>query len=255
MAAKIVPGLGLGMRQSSYLRTVAMDVSLNKFVAQTGVCSRREADRWIEAGRLAINGIPATKGNRVGPGDRVTLDGRPIGERPEAVYLAYHKPAGVTCTTDPRDPDNIIDRIGYPQRIFPIGRLDKASTGLIILTNDGDIVNQILRVEEGHEKEYVVTVDKPVTDRFVRRMSDGLPILGTRTLPARVKRLGARKFRIVLTQGLNRQIRRMCEFLGYRVMTLKRVRIMDIHLGDLPLGSYRIIPPDDIRGAVQPQSD
>ena len=218
-----------------------MSVSLNKFVAATGVCSRREADRWIEAGRLTINGTVAVRGNRVEPGDRVMLDGRPIGKQPERVYLAFHKPAGVTCTTDPRDPDNIVDFIGYPERIFPVGRLDKASTGLIFLTNDGDVVNDVLRAEHEHEKEYIVTVDRPIDDTFVRRMGGGLPILGKRTNRCTVERLGSRKFRIILTQGMNRQIRRMCEYLGYRVMTLKRVRIMDIELGDLPPGHFRVL--------------
>ncbi|THH41495.1 pseudouridine synthase [Neolewinella litorea] len=218
---------------------MADSISLNKFVAGTGICSRREADRWIEAGRLSINGTVAVKGNRVEPGDHVTLDGRPIGEQPPPVYLAFHKPAGVTSTTDPKDPDNLIDFLNYPQRIFPVGRLDKASTGLLLLTNDGDIVNEVLRVENNHEKEYIVTVDKPITDRFIQRMAGGLPILGTRTRSCEVERLATRTFRIVLTQGLNRQIRRMCEFLGYRVLTLKRIRIMKIELGDLPVGHYR----------------
>ena len=219
-----------------------MSVSLNKFVATTGICSRREADRWIEAGRLTINGTVAIKGNRVEEGDRVELDGRTIGSRPERVYLAFHKPAGVTCTTDARDPDNIIDYLNYPDRIFPVGRLDKASTGLIFLTNDGDVVNDVLRAEHEHEKEYIVTVDRPLDARFVERMSGGLPILGKRTNACEVEQLGKRKFRIVLTQGMNRQIRRMCEYLGYRVMTLKRVRIMDVVLGDLPVGHYRELP-------------
>ncbi|WP_116124436.1 pseudouridine synthase [Lewinella sp. IMCC34183] len=221
---------------------MAASVSLNKYVSATGICSRREADRWIEAGRLRINGQVAVKGNRVEEGDQVTLDGAPLGERPPAVYLAFHKPAGVTCTTDQRDPDNITDFINYPERIFPVGRLDKASTGLLLLTNDGDVVNDVLRAEHGHEKEYIVTVDQPVSDRFVRRMGSGVPILGTRTRPCTVERLGDRSFRIVLTEGMNRQIRRMCEYLGYRVLTLKRVRIMTIELGDLPVGAYREIP-------------
>lgn len=223
-----------------------MSVSLNKFVSSTGVCSRREADRWIEAGRLSINGVIAVRGNRVEPNDQVTLDGRAIGDRPTPVYLAFHKPAGVTCTTDAKDRDNIIDFIAYPQRIFPIGRLDKASTGLILLTNDGDIVNEILRAENAHEKEYIVSVDKPLTDFFLRRMSAGLPILGTRTAPCTVEQLDVRLFRIVLTQGLNRQIRRMCEFLGYRVRTLKRIRIMHIGLGDLRVGKYRALTDGEL---------
>ncbi len=213
--------------------------SLNKYISSTGICSRREADRWIEAGRLHINGTVAVKGNRVTEGDTVTLDGKAIGRKPPTVYLMLHKPAGITSTTDPKDRDNIIDFIDFPQRIFPIGRLDKASTGLILLTNDGDIVNQILRAENEHEKEYIVTVDKPLTDSFIRRMASGLPILGTRTKRCEVERLDVRTFRIVLTQGLNRQIRRMCDLLGFRVRTLKRIRIMNVRLGDLPVGAWR----------------
>ena len=222
-------------------------VSLNKYIAQTGICSRREADRWIEAGRVQLNGAIATKGNRVEAGDTVLLDGRPIGPRPEAVYLAFHKPAGITSTTDQRDRSNLIDYINYPERIFPIGRLDKASTGLLLLTNDGDIVNQILRAENHHEKEYIVTVDRPLTARATKRMASGLPILGTRTLPCTVELLGPTTFRIVLTQGLNRQIRRMAEYLGYRVLTLKRIRIMDIELGRLEVGALRKLP---VRGEL-----
>jgi 23S rRNA pseudouridine2604 synthase len=216
-----------------------VSTSLNKFVSSTGICSRREADRWIEAGRLKINGTVAVKGNRVEAEDEVTLDDQPIGQRPEPVYLAFHKPPGVTSTTDRKDRDNIIDYIKYRERIFPIGRLDKASTGLLLMTNDGDIVNEILRAENEHEKEYIVSVNKPLTESFLRRMSAGLPILDTVTKPCTIEQLDVRLFRIILTQGLNRQIRRMCEFLGYRVMTLKRIRIMHIHLGDLPVGQWR----------------
>lgn len=218
-------------------------VSLNKYISSTGVCSRREADRWIEAGRVTLNGAVANKGNRVAQGDEVRLDGQLLNVRPRAVYLAFHKPAGITSTTDRSDPDNIIDFIGYPERIFPIGRLDKASTGLLLLTNDGDVVNRILRVEHEHEKEYIVSVDRPITEKFLRRMAGGVPILGTTTKPCPVERLGKRHFRIVLTQGLNRQIRRMCQHLCYAVLTLKRVRIMDIPLGDLPVGHYRVLDP------------
>ncbi len=224
-----------------------MSVSLNKFVSETGICSRREADTWIDAGRLAINGTVARKGNRVEEGDTVTLDGQPLGDKPAAVYLALHKPPGITCTTDQRDPDNIIDFVRYPERIFPVGRLDKPSTGLIILTNDGDIVNEILRVENGHEKEYIVTVDKPLDKRFVHQMAEGIPILGTVTNRCEVQVLGPKSFRIVLTQGLNRQIRRMCDYLGYRVRTLKRVRIMDLELGDLGVGKWRMLTEAEVR--------
>ena len=218
-------------------------ISLNKYLSSTGICSRRQADRWIEAGRVSINGTLARRGNRVESGDTVLLDGKAVGSRPAAVYLAFHKPPGVTSTTDPKDPDNIIDYIKYPQRIFPIGRLDKASTGLILLTNDGDVVNEILRAENDNEKEYIVTVDRPITPVFVRGMAAGVPILGTRTAPCTVERLGQRAFRIILTQGMNRQIRRMCAFFDYSVLTLKRVRIMHIELGDLAVGHYRPIDP------------
>ena len=224
-------------------------ISLNKFISSTGICSRREADRWIEAGRVTLNGIVATRGNRVLPHDHVAVDGRPLGQRPASVYLAFHKPAGITSTTDRSDPHNLIDYLDYPERIFPIGRLDKASTGLLLLTNDGDVVNTILREENEHEKEYIVTVDRPINGDFVQRMSAGLPILGTRTKPCTVERLGKRAFRIVLTQGLNRQIRRMCAYLGYGVLTLKRVRIMDINLGTLAVGQYRPLDPrHELRG-------
>jgi 23S rRNA pseudouridine2604 synthase len=215
--------------------------SLNKYISQTGICSRREADKWIDAGRVKINGVVARKGNRVEEGDQVTIDGKALKSQPGPVYILLNKPPGITCTTDRRDRDNIIDFIGHPQRIFPVGRLDKASTGLIILTNDGDIVNQILREENEHEKEYIVTVNKPVTQEFVRRMSSGVPILGTRTKPCTVEQKGKKTFKIILTQGLNRQIRRMCEYLGYKVVTLKRVRIMNLELANLKEGKWRPI--------------
>lgn len=213
--------------------------SLNKFISATGICSRREADTWIEAGRVKINGETAQKGNRVGEGDHVTVDGKPLKKKPRPVYIALHKPPGITSTTDRRDRDNIIDFVGHPQRIFPIGRLDKASSGLILLTNDGDIVNEILRAENQHEKEYIVTIDRPVTAKFVERMGGGIPILGTVTKKCLVEKLGKSTFKIILTQGLNRQIRRMCEYLGCRVLTLKRVRIMNIELARLKVGKWR----------------
>ncbi len=214
-------------------------ISLNKYISQTGICSRREADRWIEAGRVHINGILAKKGNRVAPKDQVTIDGTPLQENPKLVYIALNKPAGITCTTDLKDPDNIIDFVQHPLRIFPIGRLDKPSTGLILLTNDGDIVNEILRAEYGHEKEYFVRVNKDITANFVHKMSHGIPILDTITKACMVEQIGPCLFKIVLTQGLNRQIRRMCDFLGYKVVSLKRVRIMNIQLDQLALGSWR----------------
>lgn len=222
-------------------------ISLNKFISSTGICSRREADRMIEAGRVQLNGTTARKGNRVNPGDEVLLDGAPLKAKPKAVYLALHKPPGITCTTDRKDKDNIIDFLNYPERIFHIGRLDKASTGLIFLTNDGDIVNEILREQNEHEKEYIVTVNKPINASFVRRMSQGIPILGTVTKKCQVEKIGRQAFRIVLTQGLNRQIRRMCEYLGYDVVTLKRVRIMNVHLGGLKPGQWRYLTEGELQ--------
>ncbi|NRB49511.1 MAG: pseudouridine synthase [Saprospiraceae bacterium] len=221
-------------------------ISLNKFISQTGICSRREADQWILAGRVEINGQPTQKGNRVFPGDKVTIDGKPLKNKPKAIYLAFHKPVGVTCTTDRRDKDNIIDFLKYPSRIFPIGRLDKASSGLIFLTNDGDIVNEILREENQHEKEYIVKVNRPISPRFVERMSQGIPILGTKTKRCIVEKQSKFIFRIILTQGLNRQIRRMCEFLNYRVVSLKRIRIMQVQLGKLEVGHWRHLTQQEI---------
>jgi 23S rRNA pseudouridine2604 synthase len=222
-------------------------ISLNKFISSTGICSRREADRMIEAGRVQLNGTTARKGNRVNPGDEVLLDGAPLKAKPKAVYLALHKPPGITCTTDRKDKSNIIDFLNYPERIFHIGRLDKASTGLIFLTNDGDIVNEILREQNEHEKEYIVTVNKPINPSFVRRMSEGIPILGTVTKKCQVEKIGRQAFRIVLTQGLNRQIRRMCDYLGYDVVTLKRVRIMNVHLGGLKPGQWRYLTDEELK--------
>ncbi len=222
-------------------------ISLNKFISQTGICSRREADKWIDAGKVKINGVVAQKGNRVGENDQVTVNGKPLKNKPKQVYIALHKPPGITCTTDLKDRTNIIDFINYPQRIFPIGRLDKPSTGLILLTNDGDIVNDILRVENNHEKEYLVTVNRPITPQFIKRMSNGIPILGTKTKRCVVERRGKMGFKIILTQGLNRQIRRMCEFLDYKVVTLKRVRIMNIRLGDLRVGKWRYLTAEEFK--------
>lgn len=222
-------------------------ISLNKYISSTGLCSRREADKLIEAGRVKLNGQVAKKGNRVVDGDTVTVDGKPLHSKPKPIYIALNKPPGITCTTDQRDPDNIIDFINHPQRIFPIGRLDKPSSGLIFLTNDGDIVNEILRVEHNHEKEYIVTVNKEVTPEFIERMSNGIPILGTITKKCKVEKVNRRIFRIVLTQGLNRQIRRMCEYLDYRVVYLKRVRIMNIKLGELRVGKWRNLSEVEVK--------
>lgn len=214
-------------------------ISLNKYISSTGICSRREADRWIDAERVKINGVIAKKGNRVEEGDKVTIDGRPVKRKPKLVYIALNKPTGITCTTDLKDPDNIIDFVKHSKRIFPIGRLDKASSGLILLTNDGDIVNKILRAENNHEKEYIVTVNKLITPEFIRKMGNGVPVLGKMTKKCEVRQMGKMRFNIILTQGLNRQIRRMCDYFNYRVVTLKRVRIMNIDLGNLKPGVWR----------------
>ena len=220
--------------------------SLNKFISSKGLCSRREAVKWIEQGRVKINGKVATNGNRVFPGDRVTLDDELLEIETKKVYIMLHKPPGITCTTDLRDKTHIIDFVNFKERIFPIGRLDKSSTGLILLTNDGDIVNRVLRKENSHEKEYIVKVNKPITGQFVRQMSRPIPILGTKTLPAQVHQINKFVFRIILTQDLNRQIRRMCEYCGYRVVSLKRVRVMHIKLGKLPVGQWRFLSDDEL---------
>ncbi len=223
------------------------DKSLNKYISDTGICSRRVADTYIEEGRVRINGQVARKGNRVLETDLVTLDGVAVGNKPATVYIAFNKPRGITCTTDLKDKDNIIDFLGYKSRIFPIGRLDKPSDGLIFLTNDGDIVNKILRAGNRHEKEYIVTVDQPINDIFIKKMSNGVAILETITLPCKVEKLDNFKFRITLTQGLNRQIRRMCETLGYNVRTLTRVRIMNITLKNIPIGQWRYFTNEEIK--------
>ena len=223
---------------------------LNKFLAETGACSRRQADQWIEAGRVAVNGARAVLGTQVNEGDEVRVDGQPLRAKPKRVYLALNKPVGVECTTDRDVPGNIVDFVDYPERIFPIGRLDKDSEGLILLTNDGDIVNTVLRAEHEHEKEYVVAVDRPLTTAFLVGMAAGVPILDTVTNPCRVTQVGRNTFRIVLTQGLNRQIRRMCEHFGYTVRRLQRVRIMHVHLGALPVGRWRPLTAAELRGLL-----
>ncbi len=224
-------------------------VRLNKYLSEVGFCSRREADKLIEQGRVTLNGIKPELGTKVQERDSVEVDGRTISKRTDKpVYLLFNKPIGIVCTTDTRvERDNIIDYINYPKRIFPIGRLDKPSEGLIFLTNDGDIVNKILRARNGHEKEYIVRVNRAVDERFIQKMSSGIPILDTVTKPCKVEKLGQNEFRIVLTQGLNRQIRRMCEFLDYRVTKLQRVRIMNIEL-DIPVGKWREFTKDELEG-------
>lgn len=224
-----------------------MDKSLNKYISETGFCSRREADKYIEQARVSINGNVAIKGNRVQEGDLVEIDGEPVKTKDKIVYIVFNKPAGITCTTDLKDKDNIISFINYKSRIFPVGRLDKPSEGLIFLTNDGDIVNKILRAGNNHEKEYVVTVDKPIGGDFINKMSSGIRILDTVTKKCVVRQEGKNRFRIILVQGLNRQIRRMCQVCGYHVQTLKRVRIMNITITNLPVGKWRYFTADEIK--------
>lgn len=220
---------------------------LNKFIGETGYCSRREADKLIEEGRVTINGVVPEMGTKVSQNDEVRIDGKLIVEKHEKlVYLAFNKPVGIECTTNLEVRNNIVDYINYPKRIFPIGRLDKASEGLIFLTNDGDIVNKILRARNNHEKEYTVTVNKPITERFIQRMGNGIPILDTVTKKCKVEQISQFTFKIILTQGLNRQIRRMTEYLGYDVTALKRIRIINISL-DVPVGRYRDLTDDEIK--------
>ncbi len=220
---------------------------INKYLSEVGYCSRRASDKLIDEGRVRINGLIPEKGTKVLPGDAVSVDGKPISDPQEDfIYIAFNKPVGIVCTTDTkREKNNIVEFINFPKRIFPIGRLDKPSEGLIFLTNDGDIVNKILRARNNHEKEYQVTVNKPISRDFIRKMSDGIPILGTITRKCFVKQNSTYTFTIVLTQGLNRQIRRMCEFLDYRVTRLKRVRIMNILL-DVPVGKWRYLNPNEM---------
>jgi 23S rRNA pseudouridine2604 synthase len=219
---------------------------LNKFIGETGFCSRREADKYIEQGRVTINGVVPELGTKVSLHDEVRIDGKLIREsREKPIYLAFNKPVGIECTTNLDVRNNIVDYINYPKRIFPIGRLDKASEGLIFMTNDGDIVNKILRARNNHEKEYTVTVNRPITDRFIERMSNGIPILDTITRKCKVEQISKFIFKITLTQGLNRQIRRMCEFLDYEVTALKRIRIINISL-DVPVGRYRDLTDTEI---------
>ncbi len=223
---------------------------LNKFISETGVCSRRQADQWIEAGRVTCNGVPATLGTKVGEADEVRIDGELVGSKQPQIYIALNKPVGITCTSESHIEGNIIALVGHAERIFAIGRLDKDSEGLILLTNNGDIVNEILRSENNHEKEYVVTVDRPITDFSLALMASGVRIMGEMTKPARVSRIDRQNFRIVLTQGLNRQIRRMCSALGYKVQRLQRVRIINIHLGDLKPGQWRDLTPRELAGLL-----
>ena len=225
-----------------------MAIRINKYLSEVGYCSRRGADRLIQEGKVTINGEIPALGKKVEEGDKIEVEGQIIekSKKQKNIYLVFNKPSGIVCTTDRRvEPDNIIDFIKYPTRIFPIGRLDKLSEGLIFLTNDGDIVNKILRSRNNHEKEYIVSLNRPINRDFIQRMSNGVEILDTMTKSCFVKQLGTKKFKIILTEGLNRQIRRMCESLGYRVQSLKRVRIMNIKL-DLPRGKYRELTKEEL---------
>jgi 23S rRNA pseudouridine2604 synthase len=223
---------------------------LNKYISETGICSRREADKWIEAGRVTCNGQRAALGTQVAAGDEVRVDGQLLGAKKKDVYIALNKPVGIICTTETDIADNIIDHVRHPERIFPVGRLDRDSEGLILLTNNGDIVNEILRSENNHEKEYIVTLDRPVTDLSLQMMSSGVKIMGEITKPAKVARVDPQTFRITLTQGLNRQIRRMCSALGYKAQRLQRVRIMNIRLGNLRPGEWRALTPTELSGLL-----
>lgn len=233
-------------------------IRLNKFISDSGFCSRREADQYIDEERVTINGRTVKKGATVKAGDKVAVDGEAIKARKptdRSVYIAFNKPAGVTTTTDSNDKKNIIDFIGFPKRIFPIGRLDNASEGLIFLTNDGDIVNKILRADNNHEKEYVVMVDKPISEDFIKKMSSGVRLFEGTTKPCKVQQQGHKVFRLVLTQGWNRQIRRMCETLGYKVEKLKRVRIMTVKIEDLPTGHWRYLTLEEVKSINQLVAD
>jgi len=219
---------------------------LNKYISETGICSRREADKLIEQGRVSVNGKTPELGTKVSDTDQITIDGVALKAKEKPIYIAFNKPVGITCTTDLKDKDNIIDYIKHEKRIFPIGRLDKPSEGLLFLTNDGDIVNKILRAGNNHEKEYIVTVDKPITTEFIMQMGNGVEILDTVTKKCFVEQQSKNQFRIILTQGLNRQIRRMCEVLDYNVTKLKRTRIMNINLNGINYGEWRYLTADEI---------
>jgi 23S rRNA pseudouridine2604 synthase len=231
-------------------------VRLNKYLSESGACSRREADTYIAEGRVTINGVPAPLGAQVNEGDDVRLDGDRVGQarkKTRPVYIALNKPVGITCTTERSVEGNIVDFVDHPERVFPIGRLDKDSQGLILLTNDGDIVNEVLRAEHKHEKEYIVGVDKAITPEFVQSMATGVRLSDATTRPCKVEKLGAKVFKIILTQGLNRQIRRMCEAHGYTVEVLQRVRIMHIKLGQLPIGRWRNLSAPEVAALLPRQ--
>ena len=233
------------------MKRLGETMRINKFLSEAGITSRRGADKWIEAGRITINGELAQLGSRVSESDEVRADGKLISTKPKRVYLMLNKPVGITSTTERHIEGNVVDYMNYPTRIFHIGRLDKDSEGLLLMTNDGDIVNEILREEHGHEKEYIVTVDRPFDQQFIDTMESGVPILGTMTKPCKVKRLGAKTFNITLTQGMNRQIRRMTEALGYDVVKLKRTRIVNIELGNLKYGDWRELTEQELQTLFQ----
>ena len=226
-------------------------IRINKYLSEAGVCSRRGADKLIEAGRVLIDGNLAEIGSQVMEGQKVTVDGKAVYVESDRVLLVFHKPKGIVCTAEEREKNNIIRYLNYPKRIFPIGRLDKDSEGLLLLTNDGDLGDRIARARNHHEKEYIVTVNKEITPEFLRKMSEGIPILDTVTRPCQIEKLDKRKFKIILTQGLNRQIRRMCEYCGYRVVKLVRVRIMNIRLNDLKEGTYRELSSEEWNTLLQ----
>ena len=234
-----------------------MDVRINKFLSEAGVCSRREADRQVEAGNVTIDGRIAQIGDRVQSGQKVFYQGKEVRKEEEMILLAFHKPVGIVCTAEKREKNNVIDYVHYPKRIYPIGRLDKDSEGLLLLTNNGDIVNKMMRSGNRHEKEYIVTVNRPLTDSFIHGLANGVPLveLGVTTRPCTVEQIGKKQFRIILTQGYNRQIRRMCEYFGYRVQKLVRVRIMNIKLGDLKPGTYREVTEAEYRRLRQMIAD
>lgn len=227
------------------------EVRLNKYISDTGFCSRREADKLIEENRVKVDGIKATMGSKVFRGQKVTIDNKELKVENKLIYIALNKPRGITCTTEKKIKGNIVDFINHEKRIFPIGRLDKDSEGLIFLTNDGDIVNKILRAGNNHEKEYIVTVNKNINDKFVRGMAKGVPVLDTITKKCYVEKLGKNKFKIVLTQGLNRQIRRMCAYFGYNVIKLERVRIMNVKLDNLKTGSWRYLSEKELKEIIR----
>lgn len=230
-------------------------VRLNKYLSDAGVCSRREADRLTEQGKILVDGIPARMGMKVNEENEILVDGRKVVRQEHPVLLAVYKPEGIVCTTAQEEKDNIVDFLHYPARIYPVGRLDKTSEGLILMTNQGDLVNKILRGGNAHEKEYIVRINRPVTREFLQAMSQGVPILDTITRPCRTEKLDQYRFRIILTQGLNRQIRRMCEFLGVRVVSLKRVRVMNICLGQLKPGEYRQVQGDELTAFLEQLKD